>query len=93
MTKDQQYLIRFYDRKNHVMPVADTQLLAATGILPKNLSECAKLAYALWCYESAQWKPWRDKGKHNCFKKDKKNLPGEIVHDDLIVISVPGFIS
>ena len=75
------------------MSVADTQLLAATGMFPKRLSKCTKPACATCYYGAAQHKLWRTKGKYNERILTKmKTLPGEIAHTDLMTSSVPGLM-
>ena len=91
LTRDQQELLRIHERCNHVTSVADMQLLSATSVFPKRLSKCTRPACATCCYDAAQRKPWRNKGKHNeSILQKMKTLPGEIAHTDLMTSSVPG---
>ena len=54
LSKDQLELIKIHERCNHVMSVADIQLLAATGVFPKRLSKHTRLACATCYYGAAQ---------------------------------------
>ena len=56
LTIDQQDFLRIHERHNNDMSVADTQLLAATGVFLKRLSKCARLACAACSYGSSQRK-------------------------------------
>ena len=93
LNKDQLELLKINERHNHVVSVAEMQLLTANVIFPKSLSKCTRPACAAYCYCAAQRKPWRTKGKYNeSILQKMKTLPGEIDHADLITSSVPGLM-
>ena len=91
LSKDQLEPLRTHEKFNHVVPIADIQLLDAAGHFPKRLSKCTRPACATCCCEAAQKKLWRSKGKHNKAILDKmRTLQGEIAHVDIMTSSVPG---
>ena len=55
--KDQSKLLRIHKRYNHVILIADIQLLAAASHFPTRLAKCTCLTYATCCYGSTQQKP------------------------------------
>ena len=65
LDKNQLELLQLHERFNHVISIADLQLLAAAGHFPKQLSTCTRPACVTCCYGKARRKPWRSKGKHN----------------------------
>ena len=93
LTKDQIELLQIHERFNHVISIADIQLLAAAGHFPKRLSTCTRPACATCYYGKARRKPWRSKGKNNkAILERMRKMPGEIAYTNIMTSSVPGLI-
>ena len=50
LSNDQAELLRIHERYNHVLSIADIQLLAASGKFPSRLSKCTRPVCATCCY-------------------------------------------
>ena len=65
LSKDQIKLLHIHERNNHIISIADIQILVAVGYFSRHLSKCTRPACTTYCYRAAQRKSWRLKGKHN----------------------------
>ena len=93
LDKNQLELLQLHERFNHVISIADLQLLAAAGHFPKRLSTCTSPVCTTCCHGKVRSKPWISKGKRDKAILDQmRKLPEEIAHADIMTGSVPGLI-